>query len=214
MKNLKILKKHKFGGMSHYKQWSEQYKDTMAVASHALKEGLYTIPLESYCGNEYQGINQFMRNGTDNKNNKYRELSDILTIVLCSAPRIPCNLVLYRLVNEEFIEKLIERNKENTPLPIQEKGFMSISLLKYIAGKSESYVTGNTLLKIYVPKETVGVYVNAVTQRNEEEVLLLQNLRTGKPTSLGGDDSEFGVGTLLVGCRKPTSISFSFFFVV
>ena len=32
------------------------------------------------------------------------------------------------------------------------------------------------LLKIYVPKDTVGIYVNAITRRSEEEMLLFPNM--------------------------------------
>lgn len=178
-KEFKNAEEAQVWGMTHYGHWAEQYKNTMKFARNAVKGSLCTAPLECYCGYSYRQINQFMRNDADNEYNTYRELADILSIVLCSAPRIPCNLVLYRLVNEEFIEKLIEANKENTPTPIQEKGFMSTSLLKDITNESEPYAAENNLLKIYVQEETIGVYVNAVTKRSEEEMLLFPNMYLG-----------------------------------
>ena len=120
-----------------------------------------------------------LRYEKDDDYHTYRELADILSIVLCSAPRIPHNLVLYRMVNDEFINMLIEKNKQELPTPMQEKGFMSTSLLKNIANETESYVSQNNLLKIFVPKDTIGVYVNAVTSRSEEEMLLFPNMYLG-----------------------------------
>lgn len=56
---------------------------------------------------------------------------------------------------------------------------MSTSLLKDIANENEPYAAENNLLKIFVPKDTIGIYVNAVTRRNEEEMLLFPNMYLG-----------------------------------
>ena len=166
-------------GIEHYKQWADKYKHVMQMSKMAIKGGLCDVPLESYCGYSYQKINEFLRHEKDNDCHTYREMADILSIVLCSAPRIPCDLVLYRMVNDKFINMLIEANKKTLSVPMQEKGFMSTSLLKTIANQTESYASQNNLLKIYVSKDTIGVYVNAVTNRNEEEMLLFPNMYLG-----------------------------------
>lgn len=166
-------------GMSHYEQWSKLYKRQMEFAEQVIKTSLCTAPIECYCGESYRNINEYLRQGIDTKNNLYRELSDILSLVLCSAPKIPCNLVLYRMVNDDFIHILIEKNKQSTPCPAQEMGFMSTSLLKSITNQSEAYAAEKNLLKIYVPKDTIGIYVNAVTKRSEEEILLLPGMFLG-----------------------------------
>ncbi|MBQ9990562.1 MAG: hypothetical protein IJP31_06430 [Lachnospiraceae bacterium] len=144
-----------------------------------MKTSLCTAPIECYCGHSYRQINNFLRNGLDSEGNLYREVADILSIVLCHAPRIPCDIVVYRFVNSEFISELIKDNKEDMPFPIQEKGFMSTSLIKDIVNQEEPYATSNNLLKIYVEKGTIGVYVNAVTKRSEEEMLLFPNMYLG-----------------------------------
>lgn len=56
---------------------------------------------------------------------------------------------------------------------------MSTSLLKNIANENEPYAAESNLLKIFVPKDTIGVYVNAVTKRSEEEMLLFPNMFFG-----------------------------------
>ena len=166
-------------GIEHYKNWADKYKRVMQMSKSAIKGSLCEIPIECYCGYSYRQINEFLRYEKDDDYHTYRELADILSIVLCSAPRIPHNLVLYRMVNDEFINMLIEKNKQELPTPMQEKGFMSTSLLKNIANETESYVSQNNLLKIFVPKDTIGVYVNAVTSRSEEEMLLFPNMYLG-----------------------------------
>lgn len=164
-------------GMAFYKNWSEQYKQIMQMLKNVVKTGLCTAPLECYCGYSYRQVNEYLRNGSDNKKHIYRELSDILSMVLCSAPRIPYDLVVYRMVNDKFIDMLVEKNRQE--LPTQEQGFMSTSLLKDIANEDQPYATENNLLKIFIPKDTIGVYVNAVTKRSEEEMLLFPNMFLG-----------------------------------
>lgn len=176
-KEFKNIQEAQAWGMEHYAQWAKQYKNIMEMADNAVKNSLFTNPLECYCGYSYKQINRFLRNGIDNEYNIYRELADVLSLVLCSAPRIPYNLVLYRLVNDEFIKKLIIKNKRSTP--IQEKGFMSTSLLKNITNENEPYASEKNLLKIFVCKGTIGAYVNVITVRNEEEMLLFPNMYLG-----------------------------------
>lgn len=167
-------------GIKHYKNWADKYKQVMQMASTAIKNKMCATPIQCYCGYSYQHVNEILRNEKDDKYekdgeyHKYIELADFLSVVLCSAPRIPDNLVLYRMVNDKFIEELIYNNKLSKP--IQEKGFMSTSLLKNIANETEAYANQNNLLKIFVPKDTIGVYVNVVKSRSEEEVLLSPNM--------------------------------------
>ncbi len=166
-------------GIEHYKNWADKYKQVMQISKMAIKGSLCDAPLECYCGYSYRQINEFLRYEEDNEYHTYREMADILSIVLCSAPRISHDLVLYRMVNDKFINMLIEKNKQTVSTPIQEKGFMSTSLLKSIANENEPYASEKNLLKIFVPQNTIGVYVNAVTKRSEEEMLLFPNMYLG-----------------------------------
>lgn len=169
-------------GRNHYKDWADKYKQVMRFSKLSIKGSLSDASLECYCGYAYRQINEYLRYEKDNEHHTYRELADILSIVLCSAPRVPFDLILYRMVNDEFVNMLIEKNKQVSPTPIHEKGFMSTSLLKNIANETEPYASQNYLLKIYVPKDTIGVYVNAVTRRSEEEMLLFPNMFLGLVT--------------------------------
>lgn len=164
-------------GKEYYEFWAVQYNEVMRMTQNVVKDSYVTNSIECYCGYTYRNINNFLRYGIDNEIHTYRELADVLSIVLCSAPRIPQNLVVYRMVDEEFIKMFVKANKKE--VPIQEKGFMSTSLLKSIVNENEAFAEENNLLKIFVPKDTVGVYVNAITKRSEEEILLLQGMYLG-----------------------------------
>lgn len=162
-------------GNTHYKDWATSYKKVFYLAKGFIKSSLADAPIECYCGYSYKQINQFLRENIDSELNTYKELADILAIALCSAPRIPINLVVYRLVPDEFIKTLIAQNKNNNGNLTQEKGFMSTSLLKDIVNSEEAYSSKKNLLKIYVDENTVGIYVNSVASRNEQEILFPPN---------------------------------------
>lgn len=166
-------------GNFHYAEWSQKYMKLMEVTKHLFDIPNIRSPLEKYCGYDYRHINNYLRNGIDNSNKDYRELSDFLSIVLSSAPRIPENIVVYRLVCDKFVESLISDNKLDRSTPTIEKGFMSTSLIKDICYNHEDYSAEKNLLKIYVPKGTMGIYVSNITHRNEEEILLRPNLFLG-----------------------------------
>ena len=100
-----------------------------------------------------------------------KNMATILTVILSMAPRVPNNIVAYRLVCDDFIRSLIENNKKE--MPTIEKGFISTSLVKSIVNSDEAYSYQENLLKIYVPKYTIGIYVNEITKRKKEQELLL-----------------------------------------
>jgi hypothetical protein len=159
-------------GMKHYKEWALSYKSIMGFADKFVADGAFVQPIEQYCGYTYRYINEYLRNKKDNENNRYREMADILSMVISSSPRIPINLILYRMVSDEFINCLIKKNKATYPIPIREEGFLSTSLLKGIANINEPYANHNNIIKMYVESGTAGIYVNSVTKRSEQEMLL------------------------------------------
>lgn len=160
-------------GKKYYCKYAQQYKKIMESAKKVIKAPCIDATIECYCGYNYEQINEYLRFDKKNDLYIYMEMADILAILLSMAPRIPENIVVYRLVCDEFINKLIENNRKG--IPLQEKGFISTSLIKDIIKSEECYSDHNNLLKIYVKKGTVGIYVNEVTRRAEEEILLYPN---------------------------------------
>lgn len=173
-KNFKSTLEAEKWGMQYYRKWGKHYLNSMKATKGIIKENGISNSIEYYCGETYRWINQYLRTGIDNSLSKtYANIADTLTIILCLAPRVSENIIVYRLVNNEFIERLIEANKQG--IWVQENGFLSTSLTENIVNNNEYYSSYNNLLKIYVKSNTVGVYVNAVTKRQEEELLLAPN---------------------------------------
>lgn len=161
---------------NYYSDWAKRYKGIMSLFEK-IKENhsLGSAPVECYCGYSYREVNEFLRFGYHSDKKLYDKMADILIMTLCSAPKIKDDIVVYRVVNDVFIKELIRNNKLPDSIPTQEKGFMSTSLLKDIVNVYSDGGSGLYLLKIYVPKGTVGIYVNTVTKRDEEEILLAPN---------------------------------------
>lgn len=161
-------------GDKYYKEWSQKYKEAMQIAEKVIKTSGIHSCIEYYCGYSYREINEYLRSDIDRSgSNLYREMADTLALTLSMAPRVPDNVIVYRLVCDQFIQELIENNKNG--LPKQEKGFVSTSLTSDIVTSEEFYSGHKNMLKIHVKANTVGVYVNGVARRNEEELLLYPN---------------------------------------
>ncbi|MGN2371869.1 ADP-ribosyltransferase [Clostridium cagae] len=171
---LKNDKDTEIWGRKYYNDWGKKYLNSMKVANRIINKNYATNPIEYYCGEPYKWINSYLRFGVDKSDSKiYSEVSNILAITLSMAPRIPENIILYRMVCDEFICELIRNNKKG--IPTQEKGYLSTSLTKDIVNSKEYYSNHKNLLKIYVKANTVGIYVNEVTKRPENEILLSPN---------------------------------------
>lgn len=160
-------------GKKYYSKWSEEYKKNMYKIKNTLKESIIPSIIECYCGYSYKDINEYLRSNRDTGYDLEREMAIALILILSMAPTVPNNIVAYRLVCDDFVKKIIENNKIG--LPTIEKGFISTSLFKDIINSDEAYSEHTNLLKIYIPENTIGVYVNVITKRTEQELLLLPN---------------------------------------
>lgn len=163
-------------GNNNYAAWSTKYKQNMRIAAEI--EGRNTAypfaTIERYCGYEYRQINNYLRGCFDDELFAvYKEMSHILTMLICDAPTISNNIVVYRMACDEFIDHLYQQNKNGKPAV--EKGFMSTGLLENIAEQSDPYAEHKHILKIYVPKGTPGIYVNSIAKRSEQEILIAPN---------------------------------------
>lgn len=160
----------------YYSNWAKRYREVMSLTEKIkTQHSLETATVECYCGHSYREINKLLRSGSISDNKLYDKMADILIMTLCSAPRIPEDIVVYRVIDKSFIEDMIRHNKLSRPTPIQKKGFMSTSLLKNIVNTYSEAVGEPHLLKIYVSQNTIGIYVNSITKRDEEEILIAPN---------------------------------------
>lgn len=128
----------------------------MKVAKKVIRRPCMDASVECYCGYNYRQINEYLRSDTkEDKDNLYQEMSDILVIILSMASRVPHDIIVYRLVCDNFIDELIENNKEG--IPTLERGFISTSLTIDIVNSKEFYSNYRNILKIYVKADTVGI---------------------------------------------------------
>lgn len=165
-------------GETHYKDWKEHYSSLLSEMEYNHNKSDYYDAIDSYCGCTYSSINEYLRNNkNDTSKSKFiREYTDILILLLYLSPRIPENIVLYRLVNKEFIKNFL--GKSNKGSYITELGFVSTSLSSDIVKiVDESYSNYNDLLKIYVEKGNVGLYTSIFVEKTEAEMLLPPNAR-------------------------------------
>lgn len=157
-------------GKEHYAKWGKKYKRIMKIAEEARGENMCFASVETYCGYCYKGINR-PEHADASARPIYESIGDVLAVSLSMAPRIPEKLIVYRLVEDDFIRKMFQRNKAGSE--VYHDGFMSTSLLKDIVNQEEHYAARNNLLQIYVDEGAVGAYVNVVMSRAEEEILFL-----------------------------------------
>ena len=163
-------------GYSNYADWSDRYKEIMRIVAEieGRTAGYPFSTIECYCGYAYRHINSYLRGAGDALSIEvYKEMSHILTILISDAPRIADNIIVYRLVCDDFVDYLYRQSKIGAATI--EKGFMSTSLLATIADQDEPYAHHKNLLKIYVPHGTPAIYVNTVARRSEQEILFAPN---------------------------------------
>ena len=91
---------------------------------------------------------------------------------ILSAPTTDQSLVAYRQVSSSTIQAIVEAHENETVYC--ENGFMSVSLHKETC--IENCGHKSAVLKIYLPKDLLAVYVNAIVRRNEAELLLLPEM--------------------------------------
>ena len=151
-------------------EWGQGYKQSMALRNQLIEEHPFLDSLEYYCGYGYKRINRYLRSSTKDPSMDATIAS--LTYIICTAPPLQENIILYRKACSEMINQLIDKNKHNHPYI--EKGFLSTSYLKQ--GISE--VAGSAILKIYAGAKMRGVCVDLLDglHRNEFEFLFCPNV--------------------------------------
>lgn len=105
-------------GEIHYKDWKDHYSSLLSEMDYDHNKSHYYDAIDFYCGYKYRQINEYLRNNkNDTTENKFiREYTDILMLLLYLSPRIPENIVLYRLVSEEFVKNFLEKSNKGIPI--------------------------------------------------------------------------------------------------
>ncbi|WP_291649903.1 ADP-ribosyltransferase [Clostridium sp.] len=165
-------------GKKSYSKWANEYMENMEETKKIVEKfSTSYAAIEMYCGYAHRDINSYLR--FKQKETIYLDLVSVLSVIICMAPRIPDNIVVYRAVSEKFIYELIDNNK-SLGIPTQEKGFMSTSLTMDMFNKSKfndsnEFKNTKNILKIYVNSGAKGIYVEDISKRSELEIILPPN---------------------------------------
>lgn len=162
-------------GESIYMEWAKIYKEMMKVMDKYINNRSFVTALECYLGDMHREINKTLRNKKQER--KYSRLTYLMKVIVCSAPRIPEDIVVYRKVDNNFVELLIHANKTKNGSTFKEAGFMSTSLVAktLIDRKGEYYSEYKNMLKIYVKKNTIAFYADVIRPREELEMVIYPN---------------------------------------
>lgn len=128
-----------------------------------------------YCGEGAKhGINEYFRSGKQKFKEHSKTAEEILQ-VLNSAPRLPEDIITYRIVGNSELFKLLETGK------VDDYGFISTTPLFNFNGDN---IKDCDYFEIFVPKGTVCAYVEHLSVKQEHELLITANkykvIYTGK----------------------------------
>lgn len=193
-------------GEEHYHTWARAYYQAKKVWEHdkewCSQHGLnpynqfllcFSQSIDCYCGFKYKEINNFMRFHRDTESQMWGKMSAIIQMHINSTPIIKDNIVVYRLVPNEFVETMYAQHKNSKEdIPLVDKGFLSTSLVREcITQSTTDYGKYHNLLKLYLRTHALGVYVpSVVDNREDEQELLLDSCGIIKPLNKTYYDSQ------------------------
>ena len=132
---------------------------------------LSDIYLKAYLGYTHADINEYLRTGEYHDQECARQLEaliDKLNELLILAPRVPYNIVVYRGISDDSLNKMLNIQSMYNDIYMDE-AFLSTSLLKQTVIKE--FPSYDNILKIYVPKNAYAMGVDGATDRKEFELL-------------------------------------------
>ena len=166
--------------INYYKSWAIKYNNAFKEINYSNgsfgEDTSFNLkisdPIKDYCGYYAQKINFYLRNNkfdisSENRTKIFIEIA-LLRREIYVSPRIPQNIVVYRMVPPEFTSKLISNNKKLVPVPTKEKGFMSTSLLEDIY-KDDNYKSYD-MLKIHVSKHYFALCATIISPGENEMI--------------------------------------------
>lgn len=179
-------------GKEHFGIWLDKYRRRNGWDPEIMIDPEYTEErfaadreekeaFDRYCGYEAEKVNRRLRcekisSGWDFRitDSLFYRITDTMDRVIRQY-RVPENIIVYRYVNADDLRKAY-----GLLLPgrsICDKGFLSTGLcreaLASIHEADEEHKKGyNMLLKIYVPKGTMGLYVTLVCGRPAEQEMI------------------------------------------
>lgn len=90
---------------------------------------------------------------------------------------IPVNIIVYRYISKSLLKEMVTSSSLRKGTILQDKGFMSTTLLKSSVKHYREGRNQNILLIISVPSGTKGTYVSHLSTLSEYEIILAPNTK-------------------------------------
>ena len=154
-----------------YNKWANDYSREV--------QNYECPPIEYYCGNCHDNLNEGLRNPGQPMPSFLKQLGRDLSEIILNAPRTPCDIIVYRALGKDVVEKYINHCKNG--IEITDPAFMSTSL-KYECLLQGEFKQCDSVLKLYVPQGTPAIYIDIIPstnpmlgERDEQELLIHPN---------------------------------------
>lgn len=140
----------------------------------------YTVfsAFAQYCGGNYGlAINQFCRRGYSDFSFKLESLKERILIMDEEFKKfeIKENIVAFRTFTYKDFLKVQEKNRIGKGDVVVDKGFMGLGLVREALLSEHNY---DTIMKVLVPVGCHAIYLDLISnRRNEQELLLQRNTR-------------------------------------
>lgn len=167
----------KFDSTDQVDEWYHLYNDFFPSDNN--KDTDFLNALNCYTGNANTPINRYLRS-----NMNIQELDYIYDIyqeisVKFANYQIPDNVVVYRYISNSLLKFMCPSYPPRKGMILQDKGFMSTTLIKNsIRDFRSSHYGLNILLEISIPAGTNGIYVGHLESTLPEyEIILAPNTK-------------------------------------
>lgn len=158
------------------KLWYKKYKDFFPSVKDEDKDFLYA--LDMYTASANPVFNNHLRH------NEPLETSDFyypyITSMVTKLPTytIPDNIIVYRYISKGLLKEMCPSYPPKKNMIMQDKGFMSTTLIRNSVNSYRDNRSQNILLVISVPTGTKGTYVGELPNMlTEYEVILAPNTK-------------------------------------
>lgn len=154
--------------------WVEEHKSFFPSDND--NDKIFLQAIDYYTGSSKPIYNNHLRQRFPVKEDSYFYPYLMQMIKKLPTYQIPDNITVYRYINKQLLKEMCESYPLKCGSIIQDKGFMSTTLLRESVEEFKSNRKLNILLVISIPKGTKGTYVDLLHDSLPEyEIILAPN---------------------------------------
>ncbi|WP_179208022.1 ADP-ribosyltransferase [Clostridium diolis] len=191
-REFKTIKEAKTFGEKYYGDWLKEFQkgkkyrgiydasDLDYLCFDAEEDYLKQIKLECevykvfsyYCGNYGKIINEYCRIGNGSIESEPETIEAMISLIKFEIEKfvIKENIVAFRTLSYRDLLIVQRKTKLKKGMIIVDEGFMGVGLVREELLKEQKY---DTVIKVLIPKGCHGIYLDLISNReNEQEILL------------------------------------------